>query len=229
MFRILTLVLALCAMPALAQASDRTITVTGVGQVALAPNMATLTVGARHEAGTAAEALARTSAGVRGIFAVLEAAGVAPRDMQTTGLSVSPRWARSNSDMNAPPRITGYVAANSVMVRLRDLDALGGVLDAVITDGANTLGGVSFGLQDPDEAEDDARRLAVEDAMNRATVLASAAGVALGPVLTMSEGGASLPQPRMMMEAMSDTAGVPVAAGELTVSARVNIVFQITD
>lgn len=229
MFRILTLVLALCAMPALAQASDRTITVTGVGQVALAPDMATLTVGARHEAGTAAEALARTSAGVRGIFAVLEAAGVAPRDMQTTGLSVSPRWARSNSDMNAPPRITGYVAANSVMVRLRDLDALGGVLDAVITDGANTLGGVSFGLQDPDEAEDDARRLAVEDAMNRATVLASAAGVALGPVLTMSEGGASLPQPRMMMEAMSDTAGVPVAAGELTVSARVNIVFQITD
>ena len=89
----------------------------------MVPDMATITVGARHEAGTAAEALARTSESVRDAISLLEAAGVAANDMQTSGLSVSPRWTRHNGDTAAAPRIIGYVASNSLFVRIREIDA----------------------------------------------------------------------------------------------------------
>ena len=221
-------VLSLAAFAAAAQTPVRTISVSGVGDVAAAPDMAILSLGAQSEAGTAAEALARTSEAVAAALGVLEDAGIAARDIQTSGLNLSPRWTHTG-DGSTPPRITGYVASNQVTVRVRDLDSLGGLLDTVVSEGANTFNGLSFALQEPRATEDAARRAAVADARARAELFAEAAGVALGPVQTIDEEGGAQPMPMFRMEAAMADAGVPVAPGELTVSARVRVVFAIAD
>jgi hypothetical protein len=207
-----------------AQATGQ-ITVTGEGRVEAAPDMATLTLGVTTEARTAAEAMAANSAQLTRVLERLRSAGIADRDMQTTGLSLNPNW-QSGGD-GAAPRITGYVAGNMLAVRLRDLDATGQVLEAAIGDGANTFNGLSFGLTDPAAALTEARRRAVADALARARLLAEAAGLTLGPVLSISEGGSpGGPGPMFRMEAAAD-APVPVLGGEVATEARVTMVFAL--
>jgi uncharacterized protein YggE len=201
------------------------ITVTGEGQVEAAPDMATMTLGVTTEGATPAEAMAANSAQLAAVLERLKSAGTADSDLQTTGLSLNPNW--RNDATGTAPRIVGYVATNMLTVRVRALDTLGGVLDAAIGQGANTFNGVSFGLADPAPAMNEARRRAVADAMARAELLAGAAGVALGPVVSITEGGATgWPAPVYRMEA--DAASpVPVAAGQVTTQASVTMVFSI--
>ncbi len=225
----LALALAVFAVAASAQDAPRMITVTGVGEIVAPPDMAIVTVGATSEAETAAEALSATSLAVSAALNVLTGAGIEARDLQTSGVSLSPRMVWPN-DGNGAPRIEGYVASNQVTARVRDLGSLGGVLDAVVSSGANTLSGVSFALSEPRAAEDAARRAAVADARARAALYAEAAGVGLGAVQQISEEGGAAPMQRMMAaEAAMSDAAVPVAPGELTISARVRIVFAIAD
>lgn len=210
------------ASPGLAQEGvPPVITVTGTGTVETAPDMATLTVGVTTQEPTAASALAANSAAVEAVIARLTAAGIAARDMQTSSLSISPNW--SGYDSSAPS-ITGYVANNMVTVRVRGLDALGAVIDAAVADGANTLNGLTFGLADPEPALDTARASAVAEARRKAELLAQAAGVTLGPVRAISEGGEGAgPAPMFRAEAAS----VPVAGGEIGLSASVTITYEI--
>jgi uncharacterized protein YggE len=224
------LALFLLALPASAQEAPRTITVSGMGEVTVVPDMAHVSVGAQSEAATADEALSATSAAVAAALEVLKAAGIEERDLQTSGISLSPRMVWP-ADGNGAPRVDGYVASNQITVRVRDLTALGDVLDAVVKSGANTLGGVSFGLSEPRAAEDAARRAAVEDARARAELYAAAAGVTLGPVQQIAEDAFAQPMARMMAapEAAMADAAPPVAPGELTVSARVQVVYAIAE
>ncbi len=137
------------ALPAvaLAEAPVPQISVTGEGRVDVAPDMATVSLGVTTQGATAAEAMAANSAAVQAVLDRLTAAGIAARDVQTTGLSLNPLW--SNYDSGQQQKIEGYAAANMVTVRVRALDGLGGVLDAAVSDGANTLNGLSFGLATP--------------------------------------------------------------------------------
>ena len=110
---------------------------------------------------------------------------------------------------------------------MRDLDALGGVLDAVLGEGANTLNGLSFGVADDTALKDEARRAAVAAATRKARVLAEAAAVTLGPVTEIVEGGGfggPFPSARMDM-AMAEA--VPVAPGELSLQATVTMTWTI--
>lgn len=208
--------------------SERVITITGQGAVETVPDMASIDIGVAHQAGTAGEALSRTSAAVRDVITRLEAAGIAARDMQTQGLSLQPVWSRQ-TNTDTPRKITGFVARNGLMVRVRALDSLGEILDAVVQDGANTFNGLQFSVQDPDAAIAEARAEAVRDAMSKAQQLAEAAGVTLGPVQSISEMGGT-PRPVMMeMSAARMASDVPVAAGEVSLSAQVSMVFAIAD
>lgn len=210
----------------LAQEDARRITVTGEGRVETAPDMATVTLGVTTEADGAREAIDSNSRAMAAVLERLTAAGIADRDLQTSNFSVTPRFDYSRTDGRG--EITGFVAQNSVVVRVRDLDGLGGILDAVARDGANNFQGLQFGLQDPGPVEDDAREAAVSEARRKAELYAAAAGVRLGALMTLSEEGGARPQPMMMqaeMRAASDS--VPVAAGEVSVTARVTLVYAI--
>ncbi|MBL3575301.1 SIMPL domain-containing protein [Rhodovulum sulfidophilum] len=202
--------------------------VTGTGSATAAPDMATLRLGVGHEADTAAEAMALVSDDLGRVMAELQAAGIEARDIQTSGLNLSPVW--GNRSEGKRPRITGYSAANGVTVRVRELDGLGPLLDTVIGTGANTLDGLSFGLQEPGPVMDEARRAAVAEARRKAELFASASGQSLGSLVSLVEQGANQPRPmqmKMSFESMADT--MPMAEGELELDATVTMVFELGD
>lgn len=200
------------------------ISVTGEGEVAAAPDLATITLGVTTEARTAAEALAANSAALAAVVANLKAAGIEPRDIQTTGLSLNPVWSGYS---DRPQRIEKFQAVNGVTVRVRDIARTGAVLDAAVKDGANTLNGLSFGMADPRPLLDEARARAVADARRRAELLAAAAGVTLGRVLTIGEaGGYAPPAPMYRSDAMV-AAAPPVEGGEVTIRAQVTVVWEL--
>ncbi len=212
--------------PALAdEVAQHTISVTGTGSVEAAPDMATLMIGVTTQAETAAEALAANTEATNAVIARLTASGIEARDMQTSNLSINPNWTGYDS---STPTIAGYVASNMLTVRVRVLDTTGAVLDAAVTDGANTLNGLTFGLADPEPAYNEARKEAVADARAKAELLAGAAGVKLGPVLSIADQGAMTDPAPMYREAVS-AAPVPVVGGELGLIANVSVTYAIAD
>lgn len=223
-----TLLLVTFPFWALAEGHERRLTVTGTGLIEVAPDMATVSLGVTNDARSAREAIDDNARAMAGVLDRLRAAEIEDRDIQTSNFSVSPRF-DYNRQSGEAPRITGFIAQNTVTVRVRDLERLGGILDEVARDGANSFNGLRFDLQDRGPVEDAAREAAVAEARRKADLYAAAAGVTLGAVMTLSESGGASPQPMMMaeqaMRASSDA--VPVAAGELTVSARVTIVYAI--
>ncbi|QJF53129.1 SIMPL domain-containing protein [Roseobacter ponti] len=216
-------------LPLAAAAQDaRTIHTSGVGSVAEVPDMAEVSIGATHEALTAAAALGATSEDLRAVLDVLEAAGIAPRDIATGSVTVQPVRSRGDQSQTEPPRITGFQASNTLSVRVRDIAQVGRVLDAAVQDGANTFNGLRFSFQDPEPLQDRARAAAVRDAMRRAAQLAAASGVTLGPVLKITETDGA-PGPSFDMAASARMSDVPVAVGEQTIRVRVEMIFAIDD
>lgn len=224
-FAAISIASALLAGAVWAEEPARRIAVTGAGQVEAAPDMAVITLGVRQEDKEAQVAMQATSAAVAGMLERLAELGIAARDLQTRELSLTPVWSERSGSGAERRQITGFEAANTVVVRVRDLDALGGILDAVLAEGANDFNGLRFDLQDPAPLAEEARRRAVADAMARAKLLAEAAGVELGPVLSIDEHGIAMPKAEMAMR--MSTAGAPVAAGEVSVTANVSMVFAI--
>ena len=207
-------------------APTRQITVTGQAEIAAVPDMAIISMGVTQQATVAKDAVDALSVDMAGVLARLAELGVEQRDMQTSQLSLNPIWEEHRSNGAEPRRIVGFVASSRVSLRVRDLGALGGLLDAVLEDGANRFSGLRFGVQEPEPLEAEARKAAVRDAVARATQLAEAAGVTLGAVRDIRESGG--PGAPMMMEmAGARSNGVPVAAGEVSIGSQVTVIFDI--
>ena len=223
----LVAVLLLPVSMGLAQDDPRQIVVTGEGVVTGQPDMAVITMGVSQEARSAGEAIDRASAAMAGIMTTLAEAGIDSRDIQTASISLSPRWDHRQRD--TPPSVVGYVAANTLRVRVRDLAELGGVLDRVVGSGANQMHGLAFALSDPRPAEDAARAEAVRDAQAKARVLAEAAGIELGPIRRITEGSSVAPTGGPMMREMAMEAAVPIATGEVQTRVSVTVIFDIAE
>lgn len=209
------------------------ITVTGEGEARLSPDMAVIRLSVLREADTAREAMDANNEAMERVIAALKEAGVAERDIQTSGLSITPQYVYPNENNGeSRPRIDGYQVTNGLTVRVRELDEVGEILDRSVTLGVNQGGNIVFTNDDPKEALNEARRKAVEDALAKARVLTETAGVTLGDVLEITEATRGTPPPMplgvraMRMEAAAD-ASVPVEAGENTYQVEVNITFGI--
>lgn len=219
------MVAAMMAVPAAGWADMvRHITVTGEGVVAATPDMATISLGVQHMADTPEIAMMQTAQASQAVVSRLKMMGIAEADMQTSNLSLHQV---ENYDRNNQPRIEGYRASNYLRVQVRDLDQLGPVLTAVLQDGANNFGGLSFGLSEPRPAQDQARQAAVKDALAKAALYAEAAGVELGNVVSISEAGNhDMPMPMMRME-MAVGSDMAVEAGELSLNQQVTVVLEL--
>lgn len=210
-----------------AMAEPGQIVVVGQAQVERVPDMATLTLGVTYQSENASDAVGEVAVSAGAILNTLGEIGIAAKDMRTSDLSLQPVWKHDNKGADGP-RIVGYSASNRVTVTIRDLAVLGDILGRVTAQGANRFEGLQFGLQDRQPALNEARRLAVSDAQARAQLYAEAAGVTLGKVVRISEIGQNAPGPVMAREAfMMADAAMPVAEGELSLSASVTMVFEI--
>lgn len=223
------------APQALAQESNKgTIDIQGIGVVTATPDMAHVTSGVVSEAKTAREALSANTAAMSELLGVLTAAGIEDRDIQTSGFSVQPEYVyphKSNSSgYTEPPKIVAYRVTNNVSVKVRDLAILGSVLDQAVTVGANAISGISFGVDDTETLFTEARKRAMTNAMEKAELYADAADVDLGRILNISENSGFSPQPNIRMarmDAMAESAPVPVQAGELSYSITVSVRWEL--
>jgi uncharacterized protein YggE len=211
------------SLPALA-ADPHTIAMTGHGEIKAVPDMAAVNAGVTTNAPTAAAALAANSARMSQVFDALKKLGIPERNIQTTGFSVSPQY--TNGDNINPRHLTGYQVNNEVSVRLDDVSRLGTALDTLVGAGANQMNGIGFDIATPAPLLEKARAQAIADARARAQTYAQAAGVSLGPIVSISEGGGEA-QPRPMYRVMAMAAPVPVVAGEQSVTADVTVVWEI--
>lgn len=228
---------ALMAVPfaALADEAPRPrITVTGEGQAAAAPDMAVLSLVVLQEKPTAREALTANNEAMAKVLDAMKKAGIAERDLQTSGFSIDPRYVYpENKDNTQPPqapKIVGYAVSNSLTVRVRDLKKVGEILDQSVTLGVNQGGNLTFTNDKPGTIVEEARKGAVANALAKAKTLTEAAGVSLGKVIEISEQSFS-PRPMPMGEAKMMAAApadsVPVATGENTYNVNVNVTFEL--
>ena len=212
----------------LAEAGTGRITATGEGAVAAVPDVAEISLAVVREAPGAGEALDAASAATAEVLAAMGAMGIEARDVRTADVSLEPVYDAALDPLEArrSPAIVAYRARNALVVRVRAFDRLGAVIDRAVELGANEGGGLRLMVADEEALRDRARRLAVVDARERAAGMAEAAGVTLGPLVSLGEGGGVGPlgAPRM---AMMEARAVPVAAGETEVSASVTAVYAI--
>lgn len=224
------------AAPALAQTDTdaafkaTTFSLSAYGETRVAPDMATISLGVQSEATTAAGALKINGERMNQVMAALKKAGIAERDIQTSNLSINAQYAY---EQNQPPRLTGYQASNQVTITVRDLARLGSTVDATVTAGANTVNGISFGLVNPQAAEDAARLEAVKALQAKAELYGRATGYKAVRLVNLSEGGgytpAPPPVPMMAFAAKREMAdSTSVAGGELKVRIDVSAVYEVT-
>lgn len=209
-----------------AEENQRTITITGQGQVSVKPDVAIVETGVVTQAKTAAEALTANTQAMQAVFDAIKELGIEDRDMRTSQFSVNAIHTRP--ERGEASRISGYQVSNLVSITLRDLDRVGEVLDRVVSTGSNELRGIRFQVEKPGPLMDGAREDAVKDALRKAKIYVAAAGVALGPVLTINEhGGGGRPQPVFARAMAMEAADVPIAAGEQTLSTSVTLVIGL--
>lgn len=202
-----------------------TLTVTAEGHVDRAPDVAELSGGVVTQATTAAAALAANATRMTSVIAAVRRAGLADRDIQTTGLNLQPQYKYGD---NQPPVLTGYQVNNTVSLKIRKLAEAGRLVDALVAAGANQINGPTFRVDDAEGTLDAARRAAVATARARAELYAAAAGMHVGRIRSIVEGSTEAPAPRpMMMMARAKAADTPVEAGEVTLGATVTVVFDL--
>lgn len=224
---ILALALASAAMPLYAEA-ERVIRVDGTGEVTAAPDMAVITVGTRFQDKTAGAAMEQVTEAQTKVIEALKLLGISGADVQTRSVTVNPVWA--DRQPGTRPKIAGFEAGNTVMVRVTSLENLGFVIDRVLSEGANQMDGLVFGISEDKALRDQARKAAVADAISKAQLYALAAGVELGPVQEITESGSGGFIEAMDGRAMMAMAkAAPIEAGELTINANVGMVFGIRD
>ena len=204
------------------------LSVSTTAEASRTPDIATLSTGVVTQAADANAAMRDNATQMDKVMAALRAAGIAPRDIQTSGINLNPQYRYAE---NQPPAIVGYQASNTVNVKVRELARLGKVLDALVAQGANQINGPSFGIDQPEAALEEARLAAVKKSQAQAQTYARALGLQVKRIVSISEGGASFPRPMPMMRAMAAADAsfkeTAVAPGESTVSVSVEMVFEL--
>jgi uncharacterized protein YggE len=205
-----------------------TVSVSGHGEVSVPPDTASVTIGVDIIKPTLGEAQEEATTQATAVIDALKAAGVADEDIQTEYFSVN--ILRDYSENADPTLITGFEIVNQLNVTVRDTDMLGELLDAAVNAGANSIYGVNFYVDDKTAAASDARKDAVADARVKAEELASAAGMTLGPVVSIAEGAPPIVSPVYGRGgggmAMAEAA-VPVEAGSTTVAVDVQVTYEL--
>lgn len=198
---------------------QRSITVGGSASVTAVPDRATFTFGVETRGQTASAALNESAAAIKRVVDAVKGTGVDRKDIQTQNVSLYPQ---TSSDGR---HIEGYAANASVTVRLDDLDRAGPLVDAAVEAGATSVSGPSLERSDADELRDKALADAVADARTKAEALAKAAGGSLGDVLSVTEGGGSMPPVPFAAEAR--VADMTIEPGTQEIQASVTVTFEL--
>jgi uncharacterized protein YggE len=201
---------------------DQPVVVTsGDGVVQAVPDRAWIGVTAESRAANPREAQRKNAEAMKPVQDRLRAAGIPEDAIKTTVYDLQPDWDYSNNRRV----LKGYVARNSIDVRIDNIDRVGELLDIVVAAGATSVDNIRFDLKDRERVEREALRMAVADARARATAAAAGAGLSVDRVLRIDEQGVSSPPPRPLFReaAAAAQAAPPIQAGEMEIRAHVTL------
>lgn len=204
------------------------IAVTGEGRVSLIPDTAEVVLGVERQAPAAGDALAAAAEAMAGLLEALEAAGIPREDISSSGFSLYPQYDYDRGTSSGEPRLVGFRVTNSVRALVAAPDRVGAVVDAAVAAGASRVQGVRFFVRDGEAAHHQALELAVQNARQRAEVLARAAGVRLGRPIRVTEEAASGPVGQVRLAASPEAAAATqVPPGTLELVLRVRVQYRI--
>lgn len=210
------------------QPPERTIAVNGTGSVTVAPDIAFINVGVHTQDTDPKKALSSNTAQANAVINAVKAIGVTDEDIQTSNFNVYPSL---QYGPNGETLGTIYMVDNTVYVKIKDLTKLGEMLEAVVTSGANNINGITFDVTDKDALASEARKKAVANAIAQAQDIADTAGVELGELMYVNVyySGTTYPQYEGKGGGGMNSAGVsvPVSAGQLVITAEVNMTYKI--
>ena len=203
-------------------------------QIEVEPDTATVSTGVQTDADTAVEALRRNSAEMERLVAMIRALGIPARDIQTSRISLNPRYDYNNRG-DRPPRYLGYSASNQVTVKLRDIDRVGEILDAMVTAGATNINGPYFSIEDDEAAKEQARRNALERGRAQAEEYARLAGYTGVRLLQVAEAirGSRVPMAQDEAIVVTGSRGFaapppPVAPGMVSSGVGISLTYEMT-
>ena len=216
--------LALAESPA--AASGATITVTGSASVTLKADYARISVGVSTSAKTVEEATQQNSTTIFAVIEALKTAGVQEDDIATSNYSVHAEYDYSSF---GGQKLTGYNVTNQLTVIIRDMEHIGATLDKATAAGANNIYNIEFLSTQADAAQDEATAYAVQDAMRRAKLLADAADLTLGGIVSISDSSSGWVVSTRSYASKLDmaVAGNSILPDDTSVSASVTIVFEL--
>jgi uncharacterized protein YggE len=209
---------------------DRRVDVVGEGDITVPLDMATIVVGAEAEETTTSAAQKKVDKKLDAIRRALSDLQIKEADVRTTRYEVAPKIVYNPG---RAPKKEGYTVSSHLQVKVRDIKSVGKVFDAVLSAGADTVSGSTFGVSDRSTVESDARKKAVDDARRKALELAQQAGAQLGDVISLVEDPQESlpPQPvafrAMKADVMGGDAGFPVSPGETEIHVRVRASFAL--
>lgn len=203
--------------------SEPVVVVSGEGTVVAVPDRAWITISAESRAPSPREAQRRNAEVMRPVQDKLRGAGVPADAIRTVSYDVQYEW-----DFVSGKRVgRGYVARNTIEVRVDTIDRVGDLLEIAVGAGATSLGGVRFDLKDQSRLEREALRLAVADARLKAEAAAAGAGRAIDRIVRIDEQGVVMPP--MPVRAVREAAQLaadsapPISAGQTEIRARVTL------
>lgn len=210
--------------------NTRTLNVNGRGEVKAKPDVAYINIAVVSQAKSAKTALIENADKTSNVLKKIKSIIGKEDTVKTSGFNLAPVYQYNKTTKKS--ELTGYSVTNELTVKTVDLDNLGNLIDATTNVGANRINGPRFDISNKDKYRKEALRLAVNDAKDTATVTADAAGVELVQIMQINP-NYSYPVPvyrRGLYESMkvaSDQSSTPIESGDITVSASVNLTYQI--
>ena len=205
--------------------------VSGEGKATAVPDVAILQLGVETQQESLLEAQREAADAMDRIIKVLKSNGIADKDIQTQRYNIYP--VRKWDEKRNREELIGYRVSNIVIAKIRKIDQAGEVIDAIAeaADDATRIEGINFTVDDPTSYYEEARKKAVNDAMETAQQIAQEAGIKLGKPIYITEGTIYTPSVRdtvyKLEAAPSAQAVTPIVAGELEYRMTVQIVYEI--
>jgi hypothetical protein len=196
--------------------------------VELEPDMATISAGVTTEAPSATEALRANSREMRRVIEEIKAQGVEEKDIQTSGISLNARYDYDRTNQRQVFR--GYQVSNRVSVKLREIERVGEVLDALVEAGATDLSGPHFSVEDDAAALERARTRAMERGKQRAMAYANMAGFDDIKLLEINEtlmGSGPVPMKRSLAEDAIQVSAAPVQPGMVSSGVSITVKYEM--
>jgi hypothetical protein len=218
---------------------ENVITVSGDGEVFAVPDIAEFSFGIVEEGVDVKSAQDKATTKINAALAALKGLGIEEKDIKTSGFNAYPKYEFNQIYCITTPcpqgkqEIVGYEVNVNITVKVRDIDDAGKAIDVVTTAGATNVSGISFTIDDEDSLLRDARKQAIDEAKEKAEVLADDLGVRLGKIVSFSENGGPYPiyyktEAALMADGRGGAAPAPsLPTGENTISSSVTITYEI--